>query len=172
VTYLDQVHGMMAALKRKLPRNRGAIVQLGSALAYRPIPLQSAYCSAKHAVKSLPNLYVASYCTWALMCILQSCSCQRSTRRSSTGAKPVLRDGRSLWRRYSSLRSPGAIVWAAHHCRHYLYVGLSSVFAIWVNQCITGLLDRYLAHITYRGNQGTRTGQSGSSEPLMANSEE
>ena len=50
VTYLGFVYGTMAALKRMLPRNRGTIVQVGSALAYRGIPLQSAYCGAKHAI--------------------------------------------------------------------------------------------------------------------------
>src|ERR687883_606216 len=50
VTYLGQVHGTLAALRRMLPRDRGVIVQVGSALAYRSIPLQSAYCAAKHAV--------------------------------------------------------------------------------------------------------------------------
>src|SRR2546422_11601102 len=50
VTYLGAVHGSLAALKRMLPRNRGTILQVGSALAYRSIPLQSAYCAAKHAV--------------------------------------------------------------------------------------------------------------------------
>ncbi len=51
VTYLGYVHGTMAALKRMLPRDRGTIVQVGSALAYRAIPLQSAYCGAKHAIQ-------------------------------------------------------------------------------------------------------------------------
>ena len=51
VTYLGTVYGTMAALKRMLPRDRGAIVQIGSALAYRSIPLQSAYCAAKHAIR-------------------------------------------------------------------------------------------------------------------------
>ena len=50
VTYLGVVYGTLAALERMLPRNRGTIVQVGSALAYRSIPLQSAYCAAKHAV--------------------------------------------------------------------------------------------------------------------------
>src|SRR5205085_6136700 len=51
VTYLGAVYGTLAALKRMLPRNRGVIVQVGSALAYRAIPLQSAYCGAKHALE-------------------------------------------------------------------------------------------------------------------------
>lgn len=50
VTYLGTVYGTMAALRRMLPRNRGRIVQVGSALAYRAIPLQAAYCGSKHAI--------------------------------------------------------------------------------------------------------------------------
>ncbi len=53
VTYLGAVHGTLSALRRMLPRNQGTIVQVGSALAYRSIPLQSAYCAAKHAVLGL-----------------------------------------------------------------------------------------------------------------------
>jgi NAD(P)-dependent dehydrogenase (short-subunit alcohol dehydrogenase family) len=50
VTYLGTVNGTLAALRRMLPRDSGVIVQVGSALAYRSIPLQAAYCGAKHAV--------------------------------------------------------------------------------------------------------------------------
>src|SRR5690606_25106549 len=55
VTYLGQVHGARAALKRMMPRNRGSIVLVGSALAYRGIPLQAAYCGAKHAVQGFQD---------------------------------------------------------------------------------------------------------------------
>src|ERR1700761_3617368 len=55
VTYLGQVHGMMAALKRMRPRNRGVIINVGSALAYRAISLQSVYCGAKFAVRGFPD---------------------------------------------------------------------------------------------------------------------
>src|SRR3954465_9698980 len=55
VTYLGQVHGTLAALKRMRPRDSGAIVQVGSALAYRGIPLQSAYCGAKHAIRGFTD---------------------------------------------------------------------------------------------------------------------
>src|SRR5207237_4258749 len=57
VTYLGVVYGTLAALKRMLPRNRGTIVQVGSALAYRSIPLQSAYCAAKHAIAGLTDSF-------------------------------------------------------------------------------------------------------------------
>ena len=60
VTYLGFVHGTLAALKRMLPRDRGIIVQVGSALAYRGIPLQSAYCAAKHAIQGFSTRCAAS----------------------------------------------------------------------------------------------------------------
>jgi NAD(P)-dependent dehydrogenase (short-subunit alcohol dehydrogenase family) len=63
VTYLGTVYGTMSALRRMRPRNRGAIVQVGSALAYRAIPLQAAYCGAKHAVKGFTDSLAASSCT-------------------------------------------------------------------------------------------------------------
>ena len=55
VTYLGVVYGTLAALRRMLPRDRGMIVQVGSALAYRSIPLQSAYCGAKHAIQGFTD---------------------------------------------------------------------------------------------------------------------
>ena len=55
VTYLGQVHGTMAALKRMRPRNRGSIVNVGSALAYRSVPLQSIYCGAKFAIRGFTD---------------------------------------------------------------------------------------------------------------------
>jgi NAD(P)-dependent dehydrogenase (short-subunit alcohol dehydrogenase family) len=60
VTYLGVVHGTLAALARMRPRDHGAIVQVGSALAYRGIPLQSAYCTAKHAVRGFTDACAAS----------------------------------------------------------------------------------------------------------------
>ena len=55
VTYLGQVHGMMAALKRMRERNRGSIVNVGSALGYRSVPLQSVYCGAKFAIRGFTD---------------------------------------------------------------------------------------------------------------------
>ena len=55
VTYLGYVHGTLAALRHMLPRDRGTIVQVGSALAYRGIPLQAAYCGAKHAIRGFTD---------------------------------------------------------------------------------------------------------------------
>ena len=87
VTYLGAVYGTMAALKRMVPRDRGTIVQVGSALAYRAIPLQSAYCGAKFAMRGFTDsvrtelMHDKSRTSGSRWCI-----CRRSTRRSSTGA--------------------------------------------------------------------------------------
>jgi NAD(P)-dependent dehydrogenase (short-subunit alcohol dehydrogenase family) len=94
VTYLGYVFGTRAALRHMQPRNRGAIVQVGSALAYRGIPLQSAYCGAKHAIQGLgappgrrlgESRCAASCCTRGPGCVRPWCSCLPSTPRSSTG---------------------------------------------------------------------------------------
>ncbi len=63
MTYLGYVYATMAALKRMRPRDRGTIVQVGSTLAYRGIPLQTAYCGAKHAIRVSTSPYAASSCT-------------------------------------------------------------------------------------------------------------
>ena len=77
VTYLGFVYGTMAALERMLPRDRGTIVQVGSALAYRGIPLQTAYCGAKHAIQGSPSRCAASCCTTRATCTSRWCSCRR-----------------------------------------------------------------------------------------------
>jgi NADP-dependent 3-hydroxy acid dehydrogenase YdfG len=68
VTYLGTVRGTLAALERMLPRNQGTIVQVGSALSYRAIPLQSAYCGAKHAIRASRTRFAASCSTTAAAC--------------------------------------------------------------------------------------------------------
>jgi NADP-dependent 3-hydroxy acid dehydrogenase YdfG len=85
VTYLGYVWGTMAALKRMRPRNRGSIVQVGSALAYRAIPLQAAYCGRSTRSAALPNRFVASCCTTGAGCGSRWWSCRGSIRRSSNG---------------------------------------------------------------------------------------
>jgi len=76
VTYLGVVYGTLAALKRMLPRNRGAIVQVGSALAYRGIPLQAAYCVRSTPFKASPSRFAVSSCTTRVTCMSRWCSCQ------------------------------------------------------------------------------------------------
>ena len=146
VTYLGTVYGTMAALRRMLPRDRGAIVQVGSALAYRGIPLQTAYCGAKHAIQGFSE---------SLRCELIH---QRSAVHVTMVQLPALNTPQFEWVRTRLPRHPQpvppvyqpevaarAIVFAASARRRELWVGGSTVQALVGNAIVPGLLDRYLA---------------------------
>jgi short-subunit dehydrogenase len=154
VTYLGYVHGTMAALHSMLPRDRGTIVQVGSALAYRSIPLQAAYCAAKHAITGF---------TESLRCELLH---DRSRVRVTEVHLPALNTPQFSWVKsrlprkaqpvppiYQPEVAAEAIYWAAHHHRRELLVGWSTVQAIWGNKLAPGLIDRYLARTGYDGQQ-------------------
>ena len=154
VTYLGVVNGSLAALKRMLPRNRGRIVQVGSALAYRSIPLQSAYCAAKHAIVGFTD---------SLRCELIHDS---SRVRVTVVHMPALNTPQFGWMK-SRLRNKAqpvppifepevgarAVFWAAHHDRGEVYVGGSTVEAIVGNKIAPRLLDRYLGRTGYESQQ-------------------
>lgn len=154
VTYLGFVYGTLAALKRMLPRDRGTIVQVGSALAYRSIPLQSAYCAAKHAISGFTD---------SLRCELLH---DRSKVRVTMVHMPALNTPQFGWVK-SRLKHKAqpvppifqpevgakAVYWAAHHNRRELYVGLSTVEAIVGNKLAPGLLDHYLGRTGYSSQQ-------------------
>jgi NAD(P)-dependent dehydrogenase (short-subunit alcohol dehydrogenase family) len=154
VTYLGVVHGTQAALKRMLPRDRGVIIQVGSALAYRGIPLQSAYCAAKHAVQGFTD---------SLRCELL----HDGTRvRVSMVQMPAMNTRQFEWVKSRLPREPQpvppiyqpeiaaeAIVWAAAHDRRELSVGATTVAAIWGDKLAPALLDRFLAATAYDGQQ-------------------
>src|SRR5438046_2723919 len=146
VTYLGYVYGTLAALKRMLPRDRGVIVQVGSALAYRGIPLQSAYCAAKHAVQG--------FCD-SLRCELLH---DNSGVRLTMVQLPALNTPQFGWVKSRLPRkaqpvppifqpevAAEAIYFAAHNPRREFYVGAPSVEVIVANKIAPGLLDRYLA---------------------------
>ncbi|MHB0776444.1 SDR family oxidoreductase [Halomonas sp. WWR20] len=154
VTYLGFVHGTMAALKRMRARNHGTIVQIGSALAYRPIPLQTAYCGAKHAIKGM---------TEGLRCELMN---EGSSVHVTLVEMPGLNTPQFDWckshlpRRarpvapvYQPEVGARAVYWSAHHRRRQLYVGLSSVLTIWGNKLAPGLMDRFMAKTAVSGQQ-------------------
>lgn len=158
VTYLGNVNGTLAALKRMRPRNRGTIVQVGSALAYRPIPLQTAYCGAKHAIKGyteglrceLLNEGSRVHVTLVEMPGLNTPQfdwCRSHLPRRTRPVAPV----------YQPEVGARAIYWAAHHRRRQLYVGISSLLTIWGNKLAPGLMDRYLAHNAVGGQQTDET---------------
>ena len=154
VTYLGTVHGTLAALRRMRPRDRGAIVQVGSALAYRAIPLQAAYCGSKFAVRGFTD---------ALRSELLH---DRSHIHVTMVQMPALNTPQFDWCRTRMPRDPRpvppvfqpevaarAIVWAALHRRRELLVGAPALRAVWLNKFIPGLLDRYLAHFGYSSQE-------------------
>jgi len=154
VTYLGFVNGTLAALRRMLPRDRGVIVQVGSALAYRGIPLQAAYCGAKHAIHGFTD---------SLRCELLH---DRSRVRVTEVQMPAVNTPQFSWVKSRLPREPqpvppifqpevaaGAIVWAVDHQCPELYVGMPTVVAILANKLAPRLVDRYLAATGYDSQQ-------------------
>jgi len=154
VTYLGFVYGTMAALKRMKPRDRGTIVQVGSALAYRGIPLQSAYCGAKHAIQGFNE---------SLRCELLH---DGSNVRLTMVQLPALNTPQFDHCRSRMPRQPqpvppifqpelaaAAILWAAKHARREVYVGGPTVEAIVGDKLASGLADRYLANTNFEAQQ-------------------
>ncbi|HEX5504490.1 MAG TPA: SDR family oxidoreductase [Thermomicrobiales bacterium] len=154
VTYLGQVYGTMAALKRMVPRDRGAIVQVGSALAYRGIPLQSAYCGAKHAIQG----FTESVRTELMH--------DGSNVRISMVQMPALNTPQFGWVKsllphraqpvppiYQPEVAAEAIWWAAHHYRRQWYVGGSTAIVVRGNKMAPGVGDWYLSRTGFQSQQ-------------------
>jgi NAD(P)-dependent dehydrogenase (short-subunit alcohol dehydrogenase family) len=156
VNYLGYVHGTLAALHRMLPRNRGRIIQIGSALALRSIPLQSAYCATKHAIVGFTD---------SLRCELQH---DQSQVKVIVVQMPAMNTPQFTWvkSRMPNLPRPvppiykpevGArvVVHAAFTSspRREYWVGGSTVKAIVGQKFIPGLLDTYLAKTGYESQQ-------------------
>ena len=154
VTYLGAVWGTKVALERMLPRDRGTIVQIGSALAYRGIPLQAPYCGAKHAMKGM----------------FESLRCELRHRGSNVHLTMVQLPGLntpqfdhclSKMPRHPMPVPPifqpevaaRAVYWAAHHRRRELYVGFPTVYTIVGNKLAPWLAERYLARTAVDGQQ-------------------
>jgi NAD(P)-dependent dehydrogenase (short-subunit alcohol dehydrogenase family) len=154
VTYLGAVHGTLAALRRMRPRNAGTIVQVGSALAYRGIPLQAPYCAAKHALKG----FTESLRTELL---------HEGSRVHVTSVHlPALNTPQFEWGRTKLRRHPQpvppifqpevaarAIVYAAEHRRRELLVAWPTVQTVWGNRLAPWLVERYLARHAVEAQQ-------------------
>jgi NAD(P)-dependent dehydrogenase (short-subunit alcohol dehydrogenase family) len=154
VTYLGYVHGTLAALKRMLPRDRGVIVQVSSALAYRSIPLQSAYCAAKHAVKGFTESLRSE--------LIHDGSAVKLSEVHLPGVNtPQFRWVRNRLPQHPQPVPPfyqpeavaRAIVQAAYYPRREVWVGWPTAKAILGEKVIPGLLDYYLAEVAYSGQQ-------------------
>ncbi len=154
VTYLGYVYGTLAALKRMRARDRGTIIQIGSALAYRAIPLQSAYCAAKHAVKGF---------TESLRTELMH---DRSKVRITMVQLPAVNTPQFSWTRTKLPRQPqpvppifqpeliaDAVIHAALHPRREVWVAWPAMKAILGEKVVPGYADRYLAKHGYESQQ-------------------
>lgn len=157
VTYLGCVYGTMNALKHMLPVNKGTVVQVGSALAYRSIPYQSAYCGAKHGIIGFTDslrselIHLRSdvhLCVVDLPAVNtpQFSWCRTRLPRHPQPVPPIYEP-----------EVPGrAIYWAAHHKRREVYVGAPTMKAIYGQEVAPGYADRYLGETGYNSQQ---TGQ-------------
>ena len=154
VTYLGFVYGTMAALKRMKPRDRGTIVQVGSALAYRGIPLQSAYCGAKHAIQGFNEslrcelLHDGSNVRLTMVQLPALNTPQFDHCRSRMPRKP-----QPVPPIFQPELAAEAILWATKHARRELYVGGPTVEAIVGDKLASGLADRYLAKTNFEAQQ-------------------
>ncbi len=154
VTYLGAVYGTMAAMRRMVPRDRGTIVQVGSALSYRGIPLQSAYCGAKHAMRGFTDsvrteLMHEESGVHITMVQLPALN----TPQFSVGRTRMARHPQPVPPIYQPEVAADAIYWAAHHRRREVYVGTSTVLTILGNKVAPWFADRYLARTGYQGQQ-------------------
>jgi NAD(P)-dependent dehydrogenase (short-subunit alcohol dehydrogenase family) len=154
VTYLGTVYGTMAALRRMVPRDRGTVVQVGSALAYRAIPLQSAYCGAKFGIRGFTD----SVRTELLH--------RRSRVRIAMVQLPAVNTPQFNWCLSRLPHHPQpippiyqpevpaeAVYYAAHHRRREVTCGGMTLAVILGNTFFPNLADRYLARTGFRSQQ-------------------
>ena len=158
VTFLGAVHGTMSALRRMVPRDRGTVVQVGSALAYRAIPLQSAYCASKFAMRGFTDSVRTELMhdrsrVWLTMVQLPAVNtpqfswCRNRLPDHPQPVPPI----------FQPEVPAEAVWWAAHHRRREVWCGGSTVAVILGNRLAPWLADRYLA----------RTGVSSQQVPDM-----
>ena len=154
VTYLGYVYGTMAALKRMQPRDRGKIVQVGSALAYRGIPLQSAYCGAKHAIQGFTeSLRTELFHDGSNVTITMVQMPAVNTPQFGWVKSRLPHKAQPVPPIYQPEVAAEAVYWAAHNTRRELDVGGSTVIAIWGNKFFAGVGDRYLGRTGFKSQQ-------------------
>lgn len=154
VTYLGCVYGTMSALKRMRARNTGSIVQIGSALAYRSIPLQAPYCGAKHAIVGFTDsirselihdgsaVHITAVHLPA-MNTPQFSWCRTKLPKHPQPVPPI----------YEPEVAARAVYWAAHHHRREIYVGYPTVKAIYGQEIAPSYADRYLGRTGFESQQ-------------------
>lgn len=154
VTYLGQVYGTLAALRRMLPRDRGRIIQIGSALVYRGIPLQSAYCGSKHAIQGFTESVRAELMH------------EKSNVKISMVQLPAVNTPQFGWVKsrlphkaqpvppiYQPEVIADGVTYLADHYRRQLFIGLSTVIVIQANKLVPAFGDWYLARTGYKSQQ-------------------
>lgn len=154
VAYLGYVYGTLVALHRMLPRDRGRIIQIGSALAYRGIPLQSAYCGAKHAIQGF---------TESLRCELIH---DKSNVKITMVQLPAVNTPQFEWVKsrlphkaqpvppiYQPEVIADGVTYVVDHYRRQLFIGLSTVIVIQANKLVPGFGDRYLGKTGFKSQQ-------------------
>lgn len=154
VTYLGQVYGTLSALKRMLPRDRGSIVLVGSALAYRGIPLQSAYCGSKHAIQGFFDSLRSELMhdkSKVRVCMVQLPA--MNTTQFSFVKTRLPNKPRPMGKIYQPEVAADAILFAAEHDRREIYVGYPTVQAIVGDKIAPELGDYVLAKTGFEGQQ-------------------
>jgi NAD(P)-dependent dehydrogenase (short-subunit alcohol dehydrogenase family) len=155
VSYLGYVYGTRAALTRMLPRDRGAIVQVGSALAYRGIPLQSAYCGSKHAIQGFnESLRTELLHDGSNVCVTMVQMPAVNTPQFSWVLSRLPRQAQPVPPIYQPEVAARAVLFAADHPRRREYwVGGTTAATLIANAVAPGLLDRYLAKTGFDAQQ-------------------
>lgn len=155
VAYLGFVYGTMAALKRMKPRDRGVIVNVGSALAYRGIPLQSAYCGAKHAIQGFTeSVRCELYHDKSHVKILMPQLPAVNTPQFTWVRSKLPRKAQPVPPIYQPELPAQAIYWLTHHPnKREMYVGGSTAVVITGNKFFPGLGDHYLGRTGYDSQQ-------------------
>jgi short-subunit dehydrogenase len=154
VTYHGQVYGTQSALKRMLPKNKGTIILIGSALAYRGIPLQSAYCGAKHAIhgffESLRSELIHEKSNVKLSMVQMPAM---NTTQFSWVKSYLKNEPKPMGRIFEPEVAAKAVVKVVKDHQRELYVGYPTVQTILGNKILPGYLDKYLADTGFEGQQ-------------------
>lgn len=152
VTYHGYVYGTMVAMKHMRPRNKGHIIQVGSALSYRSIPLQSAYCGAKHAVRGFTDSLRAELIHENVAIELSMVQLPAfNTPQFSWACNHTGKNPQPLPPIHHPALAAEAIVWTAKNPQREVWVGVPSWKSIIGHKLFPGLLDRYVARKAWEG---------------------
>jgi NADP-dependent 3-hydroxy acid dehydrogenase YdfG len=168
VTYLGVVHGTLVALRSMLPRDTGVIIQVGSTLAYRGIPLQAPYCAAKHAVQGFHDSLRSELIhegSNVQVCMVNLPALNTPQFRWIRSHMP--RKAQPFGTIFEPEVAARAIVWASEHPRRELNVGWGTTQAIVANAFVPGLLDRHLGRIGFDRQQGEEPEEPGRPDNLF-----